>query len=212
VLEADVADVELAGGAARVRGAPDRQVPLGTLAEVAGAPYPGRGHPAGLPVGLEATEYFAPTAATYSNGAHAAVVEVDAATGAVTVLRYAMVHDCGNVINPLVIEGQLLGGLVAGLGNALFEEVIYDASGQLLSGSFLDYLIPTAPDTPAVRLGQVCTPSPLNPLGVKGVGESAIIAVPACINNAIANALGVRADETPLSPAKVRALVDQAAG
>ena len=116
----------VADGAARVRGAPDRQVALGALAEFAGAPYPGRSHPAGVPVGLEATEYFAPTAATYSNGAHAAVVEVDAATGAVTVLRYAMVHDSGNVINPLVIEGQLLGGLVAGLGNALLEEVIYD--------------------------------------------------------------------------------------
>jgi carbon-monoxide dehydrogenase large subunit len=212
MLEANVADVELADGAARVRGAPDRQVALGALAEFAGAPYPGRSQPAGLPVGLEATEYFVPTSATYSNGAHAAVVEVDPATGAVAVLRYAIVHDCGNVINPLVMEGQILGGLVAGLGNALLEEVVYDGSGQLLSGSFLDYLIPTAPDTPALRLAHVCTPSPLNPLGVKGVGESAIIAVPAAVNNAVADALGVRADETPLSPAKVRALVDEAAG
>src|SRR5207247_5080939 len=135
------------------------------LAEVAGAPYPGRSQPAGLPVGLEATEYFVPTAATYSNGAHAAVVEVDVATGAVTVLRYAIVHDCGNVINPLVMEGQILGGLVAGLGNALLEEVIYDDGGQLLSGSLLHSLMRTAPDPPAIGLAHLSTPSPPTPPG-----------------------------------------------
>jgi len=210
LLEASAADLELADGAVRVRGAPDRAVTLGALAEFAAAPFPGRTFPAGLPVGLEATEYFAPTAATYSSGVHAAIVEVDPATGTVAILRYAMVHDCGNVINPLVIEGQLQGGLVAGIGNALLEEVVYDSNGQLLTGTFLDYLIPTAPDAPAIGLGHVCTPSPLNPLGVKGIGESAIIAVPACINNAVADALGVHADETPLSPAKVLALLQAA--
>jgi carbon-monoxide dehydrogenase large subunit len=210
LLECDVADLVLADGAVSVRGAPDRRLTLGELASYAQSPFPGRPHPEGVPVGLEATHYFTPSAVTYSNGGHAAVVEVDPDSGAVRVLRYAMVHDCGNIINPLVLEGQLHGGFAGGIGNALFEEVVYDPDGQLLTASFLDYLIPTADQVPAVQLAHLCTPSPLNPLGVKGAGENAIIAVPACINNAVTDALGVAADETPLSPAKVHALLDAA--
>jgi carbon-monoxide dehydrogenase large subunit len=210
LLEANPEDLELVGGAVRVKGGADRRITLGELADFAAAPYPGRTFPAGLPVGLEATHYFTPAAATFSNGAHAAVVEVDPATGHVTILRYAMVHDCGNVINPLVLTGQLLGGFVAGIGNALYEEVVYGEDGQLLTGTFLDYLIPTADGVPDVRLAHLCTPSPLNPLGLKGAGENAIIAVPACVNNAVADALGIPMNETPLTPPKVRALAEEA--
>src|SRR5262249_28100576 len=126
MLEARAEDVELAGGEIRVRGAPHRKVTLADVASFAGGPFPGRTFPAGLTVGLEATEYFTPRAATYASGAHIAVVEVDRATGDVQVLRYAIVHDCGEVINPLVVEGQVLGGFAAGIGNALYEEVLYD--------------------------------------------------------------------------------------
>jgi carbon-monoxide dehydrogenase large subunit len=211
LLEANPDDLELVDGAVRVKGASqDRQLTLAELADFASARYPGRSFPAELPVGLEATHYFTPPAVTYSNGVHAAVVEVDPSTGEVSVLRYAMVHDCGNVINPLVLEGQLQGGYAAGLGNALYEEMVYGESGQLLTGSLLDYLIPTADKVPDVRLGHLCTPSPLNPLGVKGVGESATIAVPACINNAVADALGIPLNATPLTPHNLRKLLDDA--
>jgi CO/xanthine dehydrogenase Mo-binding subunit len=205
-LEASVEDVELRDGAVRLRGAADRMVSLSDLAHYASAPFPGQSAPAGFTVGLEATEYFMPSAATYASSAHAAVVELDAQTGRVCVVRYAMVHDCGNVINPLIVEGQVLGGFAAGIGNALYEEVAYSEDGQLLTGSLMDYLLPGAPEVPAVETARLCTPSPLNPLGVKGVGESATIPVPACINNAVSDALGAAANESPLSPWRVRAL------
>jgi carbon-monoxide dehydrogenase large subunit len=211
LLEANPDDLELVAGAVRVKGASqNRQLTLEELADFASARYPGRSFPAGLSVGLEATHYFTPPAVTYSNGAHAAVVEVDPSTGVVSILRYAMVHDSGNVINPLVLDGQLQGGFAAGIGNALYEEMVYGESGQLLTGSLLDYLIPTADKVPDVRLAHLCTPSPFNPLGVKGVGESAIIAVPACINNAVADALGIPVNPTPLTPHKLRTLLDAA--
>ncbi len=208
LLEASPADLELVDGTVRVAGAPERKLTLAELGSYASAPFPGRVFPAGLPIGLEATEYFTPRAATYSYAGHAAVVEVDPASSQVRVLRYAMAHDCGNLINPLVVEGQIHGGFAAGIGNALFEEVLYDENGQLQTGSLLDYLIPTAAEIPAPRLAHVQTPSPLNPLGVKGVGEGAIIPVSACINNAVSNALGVAANVTPLTPSRVRALLE----
>jgi len=207
MLEARAEDVELADGHIRVRGVQDRRVTLAEVARFAGAPFPGRTFPEGYAVGLEATEYFMPKAATYSSGVHFAAVEVNPDTGMVHILRYGVVHDCGNVINPLVVEGQLLGGFAAGIGNALFEEVIYDAGGQLLTGTLMDYLIPSAGEVPRVRMAHVCTPSPLNPLGLKGAGENATIQVPACINNAVSDALGFPVNETPLAPSKVRALL-----
>jgi carbon-monoxide dehydrogenase large subunit len=206
-LEASVDDLELREGAVRLKGVPERMVSLSDLAVMATAPFPGQSVPAGFAVGLEATEYFMPTAPTYASSAHVAVVEVDPLTGRVFVLRYAIVHDCGNVINPLIVHGQVVGGFAAGLGNALYEEVVYADDGQLLSGSLMDYLLPAAPEVPTPLTEHVCTPSPLNPLGVKGVGESATIPVPACINNAVADALGVAANESPLSPSRVRSLV-----
>jgi carbon-monoxide dehydrogenase large subunit len=209
MLEARSEDVELVSGEIRVRGVRERKTTLAAVAAFAGAPFPGRTFPRGYTIGLEATEYFTPPAATYSNGVHIAVVEVDPATGSVQILRYAVVHDCGNVINPLVVEGQLQGGFAAGIGNALYEEVVYDQNGQLLTGTLMDYLIPTADTLPVVRMSQICTPSPLNPLGLKGAGENATIQVPACINNAVSDALGIPVNETPLTPAKVHALLRQ---
>ncbi len=210
LLEASPHDLEVDDGAVRVKGATDRKLTLAELAAFAAARSPGISFPAGLAIGLEATEYFVPRAPSYPAAAHAAVVEVDPATGEVAILRYAMVDDCGTVINPLIVEGQVLGGFAAGIGNALYEEVLYDEQGQLLTGSLLDYLIPGATEVPAPRLAHQCTPSPLNPLGVKGVGETATIPVPACINNAVSNALSVPANETPLTPVKVRALLRRA--
>ena len=207
MLEASADDVELAHGEVRVRGAPNRKVTLGDVAAFAAAPFPGRSFPAGHTIGLEATEYFTPAAPTYASAAHLAVVEVDPATGCVRILRYAMVHDCGNLINPLVVEGQLLGGFGAGIGNALYEEVLYNQDGQPLTATLMDYLIPSAGEVPVPRLSHVCTPSPLNPLGLKGAGEAATIQVPACINNAVSDALGIPANETPLTLTRMQALL-----
>jgi aerobic carbon-monoxide dehydrogenase large subunit len=212
LLEASAHDLELVDGVVRVRGLPDRAVSLAELGRFAAAPFPGRTFPAELAVGLEATEYFSPPAATYPSAAHAAVVEVMPDSGEVRVLRYAMAHDCGTVINPMIVEGQVLGGFAAGIGNALYEEIVYDEEGQLLTASFLDYLVPTANEVPDVRLTHLCTPSPLNPLGVKGVGEGATIPVPACVNNAVSDALGVPVNETPLTPERVRALLPASGG
>ena len=136
-----------------------------------------------------------------------ATLEVDVDTGAVRLLRYVIAHDCGPMINPVIVEGQVLGGLACGIGNALLEENVYDEQGQLLTGTLLDYLVPGATEVPDVALWHVSTPSPLNPLGVKGVGEGATVPVPACINNAVSDALGVAVNQTPLTPAKVRAIL-----
>jgi len=158
---------------------------------------------------LVETAYFEPPTVTWSAGAHAAVVAVDEETGQVEVLRYAAVHDCGREINPMIVEGQVRGGIVQGLGGALLEEVHYDEEGQLLSGTLADYLLPTAEEVPPVVLESVETPSPLNPLGLRGVGEGGAIAPPAVIANAVEDALadrGAVVRRTPLTPEAVRAL------
>jgi carbon-monoxide dehydrogenase large subunit len=137
-------------------------------------------------------------------------VEVDPATGEVRVLRYAVVHDCGRPINPAIVDGQVHGGVAQGIGGALFEELVYDEEGQLLSGTLADYLVPTAADVPPIALAHAETPSPLNPLGVKGVGEGGAIPGPAAIANAVEDALaphGQVVRRTPLSPAYVRSLL-----
>jgi carbon-monoxide dehydrogenase large subunit len=152
--------------------------------------------------GLEASAYVHVTQSTYSSGAHAAVVEVELETGAVRLLRYVVVDDCGTVINPLVVEGQVHGGVAHGIGNALLEEVVYDAAGQLATGTLMDYALPRADDVPPLEVHHVVTPSPLNPLGVKGAGEGGTLPAPAAIANAIADALGrlgVEITEMPLT-------------
>ncbi|HZD37908.1 MAG TPA: molybdopterin cofactor-binding domain-containing protein, partial [Actinomycetes bacterium] len=155
---------------------------------------------------------------TWANGAHAAVVEVDPDTGEVHVLHYAVVHDCGRVINPVIVDGQVRGGVAQGLGGALYEELTYDDDGQLTSGTLADYLVPTAGEVPRIELEHLETPSPLNPLGLKGVGEGGAIPVPAAIANAVEHALGGRGSapagggpvirRTPLSPANLRTLIE----
>ena len=142
------------------------------------------------------------TQSTYSVGAHAAIVEVDADTGSVRLHRYVAVDDCGTVINPIVVEGQIHGGVAHGIGNALLEEVVYDAAGQLLTGTLMDYALPRAGDVPPLESHHVVTPSPLNALGVKGAGEGGTLPAPAAIANAVADALapfGVEITEIPLT-------------
>ncbi len=209
LLEASKEDLELEGGRVLVRGAPQRAVSLG---EVAVAANPLRGTiPEGAEPGLEATRYFGPPRGSFAAGTHAAVVEVDPETGMLKILRYVVVHDCGTVINPMILEGQIHGGVAQGVGGAYYEKLVYDEGGQLLTTSFMDFLIPTAMEVPDVAIGHVETPSPLNPLGIKGAGEAGVIPVPALVAQAVEDALapwGVRVREMPLSPVKVRELVE----
>ncbi|HLG70754.1 MAG TPA: xanthine dehydrogenase family protein molybdopterin-binding subunit [Chloroflexota bacterium] len=210
LLEASPDDLELEEGEIRVRGVPDRSIPLARVAQVLTSPPPAFTFPPGLEPGLEATNYFHPSGATYSNGVHVAIVEVDPETGRVQVLRYAIVHDCGTVINPAVIDGQCVGGLAQGLGNALYEEMVYDADGQPVTTSYMDYLVPTAMEVPDVALGHLETRSPLNPEGIKGAGEGGTMPVPGAIANAIDDALaplGVVVDRVPLNPERLRRMI-----
>jgi carbon-monoxide dehydrogenase large subunit len=189
---------------------PERQVSLAELARLVSSPPPSMKFPEGLEPGLEATHYYRPTGNTFGNGVHAAVVEVDAETGRVCVLRYAVVHDCGTVINPVVVDGQVCGGVAQGLGNALYEEMAYDRAGQPLTTSYLDYLLPTAMEVPPIDLGHLETPSPLNPEGIKGAGEGGTMPVPAVIANALDDALaplGVVVERAPLGPAQLWAMI-----
>jgi carbon-monoxide dehydrogenase large subunit len=166
--------------------------------------------PGGLSVGLEASAYFTPSQAGYSASAHVCILDVDAATGEVTIVRYVVGHDCGNVINPLIVEGQILGGVAHGLSNALYEEAMYDAQGQSLASSFLDYPLPSAREMPRIEMFHLTTPSPINPLGVKGAGEAGTLPVTAAIAGAVEDALrafGVRVNRMPLNPARISDLI-----
>ncbi len=171
---------------------------------------PGRRPRGGRGAGLEAHGYYSPPQATFASGCHAAIVEVDVETGEVRFVRYVVQHDCGTVVNPTIVEGQVHGGVAQGIGGALYERMVYDASGQLLSGSFMDFLIPTAMEVPDIEIAHLETPSPLNPLGVKGVGEAGAIPVPALVAEAIDDALapfGVRVREMPLAPPRILELI-----
>jgi carbon-monoxide dehydrogenase large subunit len=197
----------------RVRGVPDREVSLARVSQTVTSPPPAFTFPAGLEPGLEATHYFHPTSNTYASGAHIATVEVDVETGAVKVLRYVVVHDCGTVINPTVVEGQVHGGVAQGLGNALYEEVVFDEDGQPLTTSYMHYLIPTAVEVPGFTTGHEHTRSPLNPEGIKGAGEGGTMPVPGVLANAIDDALaplGVVVDRIPISPPRLLELIKAA--
>ena len=201
-LEAAPEDLTLEDGRITVRGTPGRGLTLGDVAAIATAPRPGYALPGGMDPGLEASGYVHVLQSTYSNGAHAAVVEVDPETGAVRILRYVAVDDCGTMINPMVVEGQIHGGIAHGIGNALLEEIVYDGAGQLVTGTLMDYALPRAADVPRLEVHHVVTPSPLNPLGVKGAGEGGTLPAPAAIANAVADALrplGVEITEMPLT-------------
>ena len=209
MLEARAEDVVLEEGRLFVRGAPARALGLGEVAAAA-LGRPGFTRRDGDEPGLQATHYFHPAASAYSNGAHLAMVEVDPETGGVAIRRYVIVHDCGTVINPLLVEGQVAGGVAHGIGNALYEDVPFGESGQPLAATFMDYLIPTAADVPPCEMDHLETPTPLNPSGVKGAGESGTIPAPAAIAAAIEDALaplGVRVTSLPLSPERIRALI-----
>ncbi|HET8673194.1 MAG TPA: xanthine dehydrogenase family protein molybdopterin-binding subunit [Thermoleophilaceae bacterium] len=211
LLEIAPEDLELSGGVFTPRGSPGTKLPLGEVAGFLSPFNPMR--PKGEPAELAAGSIYRPSTVTYAAGVHVAVVAVDVATGMVELLRYAVAHDCGRVVNPRIADGQIAGGVMQGIGGALYEEIAYDEHGQLLTGSFMDYLLPTVSEAPEMRLAHMDVPSPLNPLGVKGLGEGGAIGPPAAIANAVEDALhdlGVVVREGPLGPARVRALIREA--
>lgn len=174
--------------------------------ELVMAAYTARNIPAGFEPGMEATHFFEPSNFTFPFGCHIASVEVDGETGEVKIEKYVAVDDCGNVINPLIVDGQIHGGLVQGIGQAMWEELIYNEDGQLITGSLMDYVMPKAHFFPEFTLDRTVTPSPVNPMGVKGVGEAGTIASTPCMVNAVCDALsplGVRHIEMPLKPERV---------
>jgi carbon-monoxide dehydrogenase large subunit len=210
LLEAAEADVVYEGGRFYVRGSPDR---ARTFQEVTLQAYLAWNLPQGMEPGLEASSFYDPPNFTYPFGAHVCVVEVDEESGAVEVRRYVAVDDCGRAVNPLIVDGQVHGGIVQGMAQALFEAAVYDADGQLLTGSMLDYAVPRAPQVPAFVTDRTETPSPSNPLGLKGVGETGTIAAPAAVVNAVCDALrplGIRHLDMPLTPRRVWAAIQQA--
>jgi aerobic carbon-monoxide dehydrogenase large subunit len=220
-LEADPADLELVGGQVRVKGSPDRGMPLGAVAvlsnpvryafgggteaatQFAAKPRPGPPLQEGELPGLEATGYYSPPGSTWASGCHAAYVRVDPKTFRLEILKYVVVHDCGRVINPLVLQGQIEGGVAQGIGGAFYERLAYDADGQLRNASFMEFLIPYATEIPPIEIDHIETPSPLNPLGVKGAGEAGVIPVGAVLASAIEDATGIQISEMPLSPLKL---------
>jgi aerobic carbon-monoxide dehydrogenase large subunit len=209
LLEADESDLEYEEGAFRVKGAPDRTKAFGELALAA---FLAHNYPAGLEPGLEATSFFDPSNFTWPFGTHICVTEVDPDTGRVDIVRYLCVDDCGRVINPMIAEGQVHGGVAQGIAQALYEEGVYDENGQLISGSMMDYAVPTASQLPSFETSHTVTPSPVNPLGVKGIGEAGTIAASAAVVNSVVDALshlGVRHLDMPLRPERVWRAIHQ---
>ncbi|MCY4487515.1 MAG: xanthine dehydrogenase family protein molybdopterin-binding subunit [Deltaproteobacteria bacterium] len=210
LLEANPDDLTTRDGRVFVAERPDRGL---SLAELAGAAVPGWASrmPEGMEPSLEASYYYVPQTVTWAHAAHVVVVEVDAGTGEVELLDYAVAHDSGPAINPLFVEGQVRGGVAQGIGGALYEEFVYDDLGQLLTGTFMDYLMPTCGEIPAIKQVHLETPSPLNPLGLKGIGEGGAIAPPVAVANAVVDALRpvarVEISETPVTPERVLALI-----
>jgi carbon-monoxide dehydrogenase large subunit len=203
LLEAAPEDMEFEGGKFFVRGSPDRGK---AFAEIALAAYLAHSMPAGVEPGLDATSFYDPSNFTYPFGTHIAVVEVDTSTGVTKLVRYIAVDDVGNVINPMIVDGQLHGGIAQGVAQALWEHGIYDTNGQLLTASLMEYAVPKADQLPPFELDRTVTPSPVNPLGIKGAGEAGAIASTAAVANAVMDALspfGITHIDLPLAPAKV---------
>jgi len=212
VLEAAPDDVEIEDGTAFVRGAPASAVALGKVIQ---ASIPTFAKAGVAPPDFETSAYHHVPTVTYASAVHVAQVEVDPGTGHVRLLKYVVAHDCGKVINPTIVEGQVHGGVAQGVGGALFEEMVYDDEGQLLTGTLMDYLMPSATDLPRIDTVHLEYPSPRNPLGMKGLGEGGAISPPAAIVNAIDDALGplgVRITGTPASPARVLQAIEAARG
>src|ERR687893_703666 len=211
-LEAAPEDIELADGKFQVRGSPGKAM---TLAEVAGEAYIPQDLPEGMEAGLDEMCFYDPDNFVWPFGAHACVSEVDVETGRVDVVRYIAVDDCGPAINPLLIEGQIHGGIVHALGQALYEQVVYDANGQPVTGTFVDYALPSAADVPSFETDRTETPSPTNTLGVKGVGEAATIACSPAVVSSVLDALrplGVTQIDMPLTPMRVWQAIQEAKG
>ena len=214
MLEVSADDIEVDDGRWFPSGAPDSSV---TLKEIAAAASPGTGIalPDGLEPGLEAQSYFVPPTVTFSSGSHLVVTEVDAETGFVRILKYFVVDECGRMLNPMVVDGQIMGAVAHGVGNALLEEVVYNEDGQPLTGTFMDYLIPTSAEVPSIEIGHQEYLSPLNPLGAKGCGEGGTVSAAPAIANSIVDAmlpLRIELNETPVTPERVRrAILDATA-
>jgi len=227
-LEVDAGDLEIADGTVRVKGHPPGaaggEIPLRTVAVLSNplryafdeeskrATQFAVGDASGPPVaeddepGLEATDYYSPMQATFANGMHAAIVETDPETAEITILRYCVVHDCGPMINPRIVEGQIHGGVAQGVGGALYERIVYDENGQLLNASYMDFLMPYASEVPTIETDHLETPSPLNPLGIKGLGEAGVIPGSAVLASAIEDAEGIRITRMPISPSDLHHL------
>jgi carbon-monoxide dehydrogenase large subunit len=221
-LEADPKDLEITDGVVRVAGAPGAEITLGTLAVLSNPlryafdeksalatqftvgdsgkpPVPEGDRP-----GIEGSDYYSPMQATFANGMHAVVVETDPVTAEINVLRYCVVHDCGNIINPIIVEGQIHGGVAQGVGGALYERMAYDEGGQLQNASFMDFLMPYVTEVPErIEIDHLETPSPLNPLGIKGAGEAGVIPGSAAIASAIEDAEGFTIHAMPISPSEL---------
>ncbi len=218
-LEVSPADLEITDGIVRVKGDPDSGISLGTVAvlsnplryafdEAARAATQFAGGDVSQPPvaegdepGIEGRAFFSPVRSTFAAGIHAAIVETDPDTAELTILRYCVVHDCGTLINPMIVEGQIHGGVAQGVGGALFERMAYDEDGQLVNASFMDFLMPYVSEVPErIEIGHLETPSPLNPLGVKGAGEAGVIPVAAVLAAAIEDAEGIPIRRMPISP------------
>ena len=209
LLEVAPEDLELKDGEVRVVGVPKLRKSLGEIARALGG-LPGFALPGNLNPGLAAAVDYRPTGMTYTNGTHVAEVAVDPKSGAVRILRFIVVHDCGRMINPMMVEGQVRGGVVHGIGMTLFELMRFDDNGQPLAGTLADYLLPTVDVVPHIDIQHMESPSPLNPLGVKGAAESGTIGAPSAIVSAIEDALrplDLRITELPILPPRLHALI-----
>jgi carbon-monoxide dehydrogenase large subunit len=221
-LEANEDDLEIVDGHVRVKGAPGASLALGTVAVLSNplryafdeaskaATQFTVGDPGKPPVpeddepGLEARDFYSPERSTFASGMHAVVVETDPDTAEIRILRYAVVHDCGTLVNPMIVEGQVHGGVAQGVGGALYERMAYDESGQLLNASFMDFLMPYATEVPErIDIDHLETPSPLNPLGIKGAGEAGVIPSAAVFASAIEDAEGMPIRAMPISPSEL---------
>jgi CO/xanthine dehydrogenase Mo-binding subunit len=225
VLEASPEDLEIDEGLVQVKGVPGTSIPLRTVAvlsnplryafdEAAKQATQFVTHDDTRPPvaegdapGLEHRDYYSPIRSTFASGAHAAIVEIDPATWEIDVVTYAVVHDCGNVVNPMIVEGQVHGGVAQGVGGALYERMVYDKDGQLQNASYMDFLMPYASEVPDIDIDHQQTPSPLNPLGIKGAGEAGVIPGTAAIASAIEDAVGRRIASMPISPTELYDLV-----
>ena len=224
-LETTPEDLEIVDGAVRVKGAPASQIELGIVAVLSNplryafdeaskaATQFAVGDPGKPPVdeddepGLEGTDFYSPPSSTFASGMHAVVVETDPETAEITILRYAVVHDCGNLINPLIVQGQIHGGVAQGVGGALYERMAYDEGGQLQNASFMDFLMPYVSEVPkTIEVDHLETPSPLNPLGLKGAGEAGVIPAAAVFASAIEDAEGFPITSMPISPSELHEL------